>query len=83
MSNKLQTRYTVLLHNDNMNSMEYVVEILMEVISGMTQPQAVNAMMEAHHNEKGLVVTCGLEQAEFYCKTLCNHGLNVTFEPDE
>ncbi len=76
-------RYRVLLHNDDFNSMEYVVQTLMQTIAGMTQPQAVNIMMEAHTNGVGLVITCTLEHAEFYCETLCNHGLTSTIEPDE
>ena len=76
-------RYRVLLHNDEFNSMEYVVETLMKTIAGMTQPQAVSIMMEAHTNGKALVITCALEHAEFYCETLCNHGLTSTIEPDD
>ena len=58
-------RYKVLLHNDDFNSMEYVVETLMKTVSGMTQPQAVNIMMETHNTGVGLVITCALEHAEF------------------
>ncbi len=76
-------RYKVLLHNDDFNSMEYVVQTLMQTIAGMTQPQAVNIMMEAHTNGIALVITCALEHAEFYCETLCNHGLTSTIEADE
>jgi ATP-dependent Clp protease adaptor protein ClpS len=76
-------RYRVLLHNDDFNSMEYVVQTLMKTVAGMTQPQAVNIMMEAHTNGVALVITCTLEHAEFYCETLCNHGLTSTIEPDE
>ena len=76
-------RYKVLLHNDDFNPMEYVVETLMKTVSGMTQPQAVNIMMETHNSGVGLVITCALEHAEFYCETLRNHGLTSTIEPDE
>ncbi|MGK7877453.1 MAG: ATP-dependent Clp protease adapter ClpS [Xenococcaceae cyanobacterium] len=76
-------RYRVLLHNDDFNSMEYVVQTLMKTVAGMTQPQAVNIMMEAHTNGIALVITCALEHAEFYCETLKNHGLTSTIEPDE
>jgi ATP-dependent Clp protease adaptor protein ClpS len=76
-------RYRVLLHNDDFNSMEYVVQALMQTVAGMTQPQAVNIMMEAHTNGTALVITCALEHAEFYCETLKNQGLTSTIEPDE
>ncbi len=76
-------RYRVLLHNDDFNSMEYVVQTLMTTVAGMTQPQAVNIMMEAHTNGIGLVITCALEHAEFYCETLRGHGLTSTIEPDD
>ncbi len=80
---KSAPRYRVLLHNDDFNTMEYVVQTLMKTIAGMTQTQAVNIMMEAHTNGVGLVIICALEPAEFYCETLCNHGLSSTIEPDE
>ena len=76
-------RYRVLLHNDDFNSMEYVVQTLMKTVAGMSQPQAVNIMMEAHTNGIALVITCALEHAEFYSQTLINHGLTSTIEPDE
>ena len=76
-------RYRVLLHNDDFNSMEYVVQTLMQTVSSITQPQAVNIMMEAHTNGTALVITCALEVAEFYCETLKNHGLTSSIEPDE
>lgn len=80
---KLAPRYRVLLHNDDFNPMEYVVQTLMQTVPSLTQPQAVNIMMEAHTNGLGLVITCALEHAEFYCETLNNHGLSSTIEPDE
>jgi ATP-dependent Clp protease adaptor protein ClpS len=80
---KLAPRYRVLLHNDDFNSMEYVVQTLMQTVPSLTQPQAVSIMMEAHTNGLALVITCALEHAEFYCETLTNHGLSSTIEPDE
>ncbi len=78
---KLAPRYRVLLHNDDFNSMEYVVEVLTKTIPNLTQPQAVSIMMEAHTNGKALVITCALEHAEFYCETLKMHGLSSSIEP--
>ncbi|MBW4650774.1 MAG: ATP-dependent Clp protease adapter ClpS [Kastovskya adunca ATA6-11-RM4] len=76
-------RYRVLLHNDDFNSMEHVVQTLMQTVASITQPQAVNIMMEAHVSGMALVITCAQEHAEFYCETLKNHGLTSTIEPDE
>lgn len=80
---KLAPRYKVLLHNDDFNPMEYVVRVLLETVSSLTQPQAVSIMMEAHQNGIALVITCAQEHAEFYSETLNNHGLMSTIEPDE
>ncbi len=80
---KLAPRYRVLLHNDDYNSMEHVVQVLMKTVPSITQPQAVSIMMEAHTNGMALVITCAQEHAEFYCETLNNNGLSSTIEPDE
>nr|WP_211084065.1 ATP-dependent Clp protease adapter ClpS [Cylindrospermopsis raciborskii] len=76
-------RYRVLLHNDDYNSMEYVVQVLLSTIPSLTQPQAVTIMMEAHSNGLALVISCALEHAEFYCESLNNNGLTSTIEPDD
>lgn len=75
--------YRVLLHNDPVNTMEYVVQSLIEVLPSLSQPQAINIMMEAHNNGTGLVTVCALEPAEFYCESLLSKGLTSTIEPDE
>ncbi|MDJ1171178.1 ATP-dependent Clp protease adapter ClpS [Roseofilum sp. BLCC_M154] len=80
---KIAPRYRVLLHNDDFNSMEYVVETLLKTVSSLTQPQAVSIMMEAHNSGIALVITCAQEHAEFYSETLNNHGLTSTIEPEE
>lgn len=80
---KLAPRYRVLLHNDDVNSMEYVVDVLLKTVPSLTQPQAVDIMMEAHTNGKALVITCALEHAEFYSESLKSAGLTSTIEPAE
>ncbi len=79
---KIAPRYRVLLHNDDYNTMEHVVESLMQVVNGLTQPQAVDIMMEAHINGCALVITCVKEHAEFYCEGLLSKGLTSTIEPE-
>ncbi len=82
-SRKLAPQYRVLLHNDDYNTMEYVVQVIMTTVPSITQPQAVSIMMEAHSNGIALVITCAQEHAEFYCETLKNHGLTSTIEPED
>ncbi|PSN18403.1 ATP-dependent Clp protease adapter ClpS [filamentous cyanobacterium CCP5] len=76
-------RYRVLLHNDDFNPMEYVVECLVQVVPSLTPPQAVDIMMQAHSAGVALVITCALEHAEFYCEGLQSKGLTSSIEPDE
>ena len=80
---KLAPRYRVLLHNDDFNSMEFVVETLVKTVPSLTIPQAVDIMMQAHNSGVALVITCAFEHAEFYCERLQAHGLTSTIEPDE
>jgi ATP-dependent Clp protease adaptor protein ClpS len=80
---KIAPRYRVLLHNDDFNPMEYVVQVLITTVPSLTQPQAVSIMMEAHSNGIALVITCAQEHAEFYCETLKERGLTSTIEPDD
>jgi ATP-dependent Clp protease adaptor protein ClpS len=80
---KLAPRYRVLLHNDDYNTMEYVVQTLIQTVPSLTQPQAVSIMMQAHSNGVALVITCAQEHAEFYSEQLCAHGLTSTIEPEE
>jgi ATP-dependent Clp protease adaptor protein ClpS len=80
---KIAPRYRVLLHNDDYNSMEYVVQSLITTVTSLSQPQAVSIMMEAHSNGTALVITCAQEHAEFYCESLKEKGLSSSIEPDE
>ena len=80
---KPATRYRVLLHNDPVNTMEYVVMTLRQVVPSLSEEDAIAVMLEAHNTGVGLVIVCDLEPAEFYCETLKAKGLTSTIEPDE
>jgi len=75
--------YKVLLHNDDHNTMEYVVESLMKTVPSLSWTDAVAVMLEAHHTGVGLVIVCPQEPAEFYCEGLQRRGLTSTIEPAE
>ena len=76
-------RYRVLLHNDDFNSMEHVVESLITVVPSLSMPQAVNIMMQAHVADMAVVIICAQEHAEFYCEGLNGKGLTSSIEPEE
>ncbi|KAK9105642.1 hypothetical protein Scep_022486 [Stephania cephalantha] len=80
-SRKTSPPYRVLLHNDNFNKREYVVQVLMKVIPGMTLDNAVNIMQEAHYNGLAVVIICAQADAEDHCMQLRGNGLLSSIEP--
>ena len=79
---KPSPRYKVLLHNDPVNTMEYVVTTLRQVVPSLSEQDAIAVMLEAHNTGVGLVIVCDIEPAEFYCETLKAKGLSSTIEPE-
>ncbi len=79
---KTSPRYKVLLHNDPVNSMEYVVKILRQVVPQLSEQDAISIMLETHNTGVGLVITCDIEPAEFYSESLKSKGLTSTIEPE-
>ena len=74
--------YKVILHNDEHNSMEHVVESLRKAVPGMTLGKAVAIMWEAHTSGKAVVIACPLELAELYQQRILSFGLTATIEQD-
>ena len=79
---KTSPRYKVLLHNDPVNNMEYVVSTLRNVVPQLSEQDAIAVMLEAHNTGVGLVITCDIEPAEFYSQTLNSKGLTSTIEKE-
>ena len=77
---KVSPKYKVLLHNDPVNTMDYVVETLRQVVPQLSEQDALNIMLETHNNGVGLVIVCDLEPAEFYSESLKAKGLTSTIE---
>ncbi|XP_051187952.1 ATP-dependent Clp protease adapter protein CLPS1, chloroplastic [Lolium perenne] len=80
-SRKMSPPFRVVLHNDNENRREYVVQVLMKVIPGMTVDNAVNIMQEAHVNGMAVVIVCSQQEAEEHCTALRGNGLRSSIEP--
>jgi len=76
-------KYKVLLHNDPVNSMEYVATALREVLPQLSEQDAISIMLEAHNTGVGLVIICDLEPAEFYSESLRSKGLTSSIEKED
>jgi ATP-dependent Clp protease adaptor protein ClpS len=72
--------WAVILHNDDVNSMDYVVRCLIKSVDGVSLERATEIMLEAHNQGRALVVTCPLERAELYRDRLASFSLTVTIE---
>ena len=80
---KVSPKYKVLLHNDPVNSMEYVAISLREVVPQLSEQDAIAIMLEAHNTGVGLVIVCDLEPAEFYSESLKSKGISSSIEKED
>ena len=76
-------KYKVLLHNDPVNSMEYVTVALRQVVPQLSEQDAISIMLEAHNTGVGLVIVCDLEPAEFYSESLKSKGISSSIEKED
>lgn len=72
--------YSVILHNDLVHSMDYVVTSLLKSISTISLNEAKSIMLEAHNEGIAVVITCPLEHAELYSERIRTFGLSSTVE---
>ncbi len=77
---KLLPPYAVILHNDDVNEMGYVISALLQSVPDLSAKQAVEIMMEAHLHGQATVIICPLELAELYRDRLEGFGLTATIE---
>ena len=84
---QLSPRYRVLIHNDDVTPMDFVVDVLKDIF-GLSVALAIDVMMEAHHKGVALVVTEPLERAEFHvdqARSLArgrSYPLSFSIEPE-
>ena len=72
--------WTVVLHNDDYNTMAYVVTCLLNTVRVLSEERAIEIMYEAHTRGRANVITCPLETAEFYRDRLEALVLTATIE---
>jgi ATP-dependent Clp protease adaptor protein ClpS len=73
--------YKVLLHNDDVNSMEHVVQVLRHVFK-FDRQVCNRIMIEAHRNGVALCTIEPVEQAELHRDQLISFSLVATIEPE-
>ena len=74
-------QWNVIVWNDPINLMSYVVLVFMKVL-GFTKEKAAKHMLEVHQQGKSIVATETREKAELYHQQIQAHGLMVTIEQD-
>ena len=72
--------WSLLLHNDDLNEMGYVVRILVRM-TAIPVSEAVRMMCEAHLEGVALVLETHRERAEFLAEQLGSAGLTASIEP--
>ncbi len=73
--------YKVLLHNDDVNDMLFVVRKVVE-LTPLSVEEAVERMLEAHDTGVTLLLVTHKERAELYAEQFLTYHLEVTIEPD-
>ena len=73
--------WRVILHNDDVNTMDHVVRSLLRCVPPLTPEDAARIMQAAHDNGQADVVECPKETAELYRDRLESCGLTATIEP--
>lgn len=71
--------WNVIVWNDPINLMTYVVFVFMKVLA-FTKQKATKHMLEVHQKGKSIVATETREKAELYHQQIQAHGLMVTVE---
>jgi len=74
--------FRVLLHNDDVNTMEHVVESIV-LLTPLDKEEAVVRTLEAHESGCALLLVTHRERAELYAEQFQSRSLTVTIEPAE
>ncbi len=74
--------YNVLLHNDDVNTVEHVIQSILRITT-LKQQDAMLRTIEAHDTGVALLLTTHRERAELYVEQFTSTKLTVTAEPAE
>ncbi len=74
--------YKVILFDDDINEMNYVVYALQHAVNGLSSQEATHIMLTAHLTGSAVVTVCPKELAEYYQERLLSYNLTATIEPE-
>ena len=77
---KLLPMWKVLLHNDDINTFDFVIDTVV-MLTTLRQQEAKGVMHEAHYTGVALLLTTHQERAELYQQQFASRGMTVTIEP--
>ncbi len=72
--------YKVLLHNDDVNEINYVLRTVME-LTHLSRHDAKQRVLEAHYKGIALLLVTHKERAELYVEQFASKKLTATLEP--
>eukprot|EP00934_Nitzschia_sp_Nitz4_P002899 Nitzschia sp. Nitz4//scaffold56_size114212//66092//66673//NITZ4_003954-RA/size114212-processed-gene-0.67-mRNA-1//-1//CDS//3329554718//2889//frame0 len=74
--------WRVVLHDDQINTIPYVVDALDECVDIIDDIVALSITMYVHENGKATVCKCWKQKGEEYCLALQRKGLTVSLAPE-
>ncbi|MCX5658975.1 MAG: ATP-dependent Clp protease adaptor ClpS [Planctomycetota bacterium] len=72
--------WKVILHNDEVNEFDYVIETIV-MLTRLAEQDAVRQTLEAHEKGAALLLTTHRERAELFQQQFSSRKLTVTIEP--
>lgn len=80
---RLLPPYKVVVHNNDYNTFEEVIRILLKAVPGMTYERAVELTFEIDRTGAAVPYVGPKERAEAIADVIRTIGIKVTVEPDE
>ena len=78
---RVAPRWKVILHNDDVNSVEHVVVSILR-LTPLDEKEAIERTLEAHLTGQSVLLVTNRERAELYVEQFASLSLTVTCEPD-
>ena len=75
---EIQPPATVVIHNDDVNSMDHVVNALLQSVPELSIEDSARIMLTAHEHGEADVIRCPFERAELYRDRLESQALTST-----